>query len=236
MCILLALRARDELIIAANRDEHLDRPWEPPQLLSNDPPVFGGRDAVAGGSWLAVNLEGVFAVGVTNARLGARPRERSRGALVLDVAVQRSIGEAVALLGELDLERYGAFNLLVAGPGAVWVGTNTPDAAVMRIDEPDVALGNDALGPATERVAEAMMRARDLINRDSPLDAMAGLLADHDGPDPLCRHFGRYGTTCSTLIRLGVEGVRRYRFAPGPPCVTAYEDVVVPQAPAVGPA
>lgn len=235
MCILLALRAHDELTIAANRDEHLDRPWEPPRLLVHDPPVFGARDALAGGSWLAVNLEGVFAVGVTNARLGARPRERSRGALVLDVASQRSIGEAVALLGELDLERYGAFNLLVAGPAAMWAATNTPDAAVTRIEAPGVALGNDALAPSSERVAGALERARDLMARDSGLDALAGVLADHEGPDPLCRHFGRYGTTCSTLIRLGAEGVRRYRFAPGPPCATGFEDVVVPRSPAVTP-
>ncbi|MEW6336393.1 MAG: NRDE family protein [Acidobacteriota bacterium] len=235
MCILLALRTGDELVIAANRDEHLDRPWEPPQLLLHDPPVFGARDALAGGTWLAVNLEGVFVVGVTNARLGARPRERSRGSLVLDVAAQRSIGEAVALLGELDLERHGAFNLLVAGPAAMWAATNTPDPAVNRVDGPDAALGNDALSSPSRRVEAALERARNAATHDSPLDALAGVLADHEGPDPLCRHFGRYGTTCSTLLRLGVEGVRGHRFAPGPPCVTAFEDVVVPGFPAPRP-
>ena len=110
MCILLAL-SRDsgggELWIAANRDEHLDRPWQPPRVLVEAPLVFGGRDLAGGGTWLAANLDAGFVVGVTNARLGAEPRERSRGRLVLDIASERSLPDALALLAEIEWPRYG---------------------------------------------------------------------------------------------------------------------------------
>lgn len=41
------------VLLAAVRDEYLARPWEPP--AEHWPGRFGGRDATAGGTWLAVD-------------------------------------------------------------------------------------------------------------------------------------------------------------------------------------
>ncbi|MGN6731985.1 MAG: NRDE family protein, partial [Candidatus Binatia bacterium] len=43
------------LIIAANRDEHYDRPSVPPSLLQTTPKIISGRDLRAGGTWLGFN-------------------------------------------------------------------------------------------------------------------------------------------------------------------------------------
>ncbi len=226
MCILLALAAGPgELTIAANRDERLDRPWQPPQLLSAHPPVFGGRDLAGGGSWLALNLEAGFVVAVTNARLGAAPRERSRGTLVLDAASERSLADAVALVAELDLGRYGAFNLLLADASARWLATNEPAAAIEQAEDAAViAIGNTPLTEPGDRVAMAALRALQAAARagEERREALRTLLADHDGADPLCRHGERYGTVCSSLVELRGRDVVAYRFAPGPPCTTPF--------------
>ncbi len=230
MCLLLALRRPDELVVAANRDERLARPWQPPALLVADPPVFGGTDLAAGGSWLALNLEAGFVVAVTNARLGAPPGERSRGHLVVDAAMERSLPDAVALLAELDLRRYGPFNLLVADVQDLWLATNEPGPSLRRVEAPFAVLGNDALDAPGQRVLAAQVHADRLLGlrADVLRDALVEVLADHGGDDPFCRHGEWYGTVCSTLVRLTPIGVSAYEFAPGPPCVTPFASVALP--------
>ena len=69
MCLLIALsRVLPDapLLVAANRDERYDRPAEAITVLRDrGPRILGGRDQVAGGTWLAVNEHGVLA-GLTN--------------------------------------------------------------------------------------------------------------------------------------------------------------------------
>lgn len=232
MCLLLVARRGSELLLGANRDERLDRPWEPPALLVADPAVVGGRDASAGGSWLAVNLDAAFVVAVTNARLGAPAGERSRGHLVVDAAAERSLGDAVALVGELDLARYGPFNLLIADAAHVFLATNWPGPRLERVAEDLIAIGNDRLDDPGPRTRIAAVHARGLagIEAEALEPALVRLLADHGGADPFCRHSERYGTVCSTLLRLGPAGVAGFRFAAGPPCTAPFCEVAVPRA------
>lgn len=94
MCTLIVGRdvvAPGTVLLAANRDENPRRPSAPPALLVERPRVVGGRDLVAGGTWLAFR-ETWFAVAMLNRRPLPRPPDppgtarRSRGALTLDVA------------------------------------------------------------------------------------------------------------------------------------------------------
>src|SRR5262245_12365665 len=66
MCLLIVQSRvhRDApLVVAANRDELLARPAISMTVL--EPGIVGGRDLLAGGTWLALNRQGVFA-GLTN--------------------------------------------------------------------------------------------------------------------------------------------------------------------------
>ena len=193
--------------------------------------MFGGRDVLGGGSWLALNLEAGFVVAVTNARRGAMSRERSRGALVVDLAAERTLPEALALFSELDLARYGLFNLFLGDRRDRWLATNHPAARVERAHAPVVAIGNDPLDAPGNRVVRASERA--MAGRDLPAEALRSdlerLLADHEGEDPLCRHGETYGTVCSTVVGLAGSEVLTYRFAAGPPCTSAFADVAVPR-------
>jgi uncharacterized protein with NRDE domain len=230
VCILIALR-RDtpdaELWIAANRDERLDRRWLPPREIVPEPCVFGGIDLVGGGSWLATNVDAGYVVAVTNARLRVPAGERSRGQLVLDLASQVSMTEAAALLGELDLSRYGPFNVLIAGVGGMWTASNTPEPALHRVEGPLSVIGNEPLDHRSPRLEFAAREAGLLLERDATTteSGLRTLLADHEGEDPLCRHGQGYGTVCATILTLAPEGVRRYLFAAGLPCRTPFVDM-----------
>jgi uncharacterized protein with NRDE domain len=100
VCLLIVLSRTDPdhpLVVAANRDERLDRPAEPMAVLrEGSPRILGGRDLLAGGTWLAVNEHGVVA-GLTNspALAGRDPTRRSRGELPLALASHGSAELAV---------------------------------------------------------------------------------------------------------------------------------------------
>src|SRR5665213_123466 len=112
MCLLVAVFQVVEdapLIIAANRDERYDRPATPLTALSPARPrILGGRDELAGGTWLAVNEHGVVA-GLTNRPSpgGRDPTKRSRGELPLIIAGQPTAEEGVAeLVRRVEPDQY----------------------------------------------------------------------------------------------------------------------------------
>src|SRR5258708_23056514 len=87
MCTLVILRRPEHpwpVVIAANRDEMIDREWRAPAHHWPDrPETVGGLDVLAGGSWLAVHEYGV-AAGLLNPVGSLRPpaRRPPRGELV----------------------------------------------------------------------------------------------------------------------------------------------------------
>ena len=100
MCLLIVAAGVDPdapLVVAANRDERLDRPARPLAVLRPaEPRILGGQDLVAGGTWLAVNEHGVVA-GLTNrpSPEGRDPAKRSRGELPVALAQHRDARRAV---------------------------------------------------------------------------------------------------------------------------------------------
>ena len=86
MCLILfsvEQHARYPLIIAANRDEHYDRPSAPLGFWTDAPQIAGGRDLEAGGTWLGITRQGRWAA-LTNYRQAGSYRlgAPSRGHLV----------------------------------------------------------------------------------------------------------------------------------------------------------
>src|SRR5439155_12508938 len=119
MCTLVILRRPDHrwpVLIGANRDEMIDRPWEPPGRHWPDrPEVAAGLDALAGGSWLGVNDWGVAAAVLNrHGSLGPAPGARSRGELVLEALDHADAVAAAEALSHLDPAAYRSFNLIVA--------------------------------------------------------------------------------------------------------------------------
>ena len=119
MCTLVILRRpghRWPVLIGANRDEMIDRPWKPPGRHWPDrPEVVAGLDILAGGSWLGINDWGVAAAVLNrHGSLGPSPDRRSRGELVLEALDHADAVAAAEALSHLDPAAYRTFNLIIA--------------------------------------------------------------------------------------------------------------------------
>jgi len=119
MCTLALLRRPGHqwpLILGANRDEMVGRPWKAPGRHWEDRPnVVAGLDELAGGSWLGVNDEGVTAAILNRVgTLGPAAGKRSRGELVLDALDHADAVAAAAALVDIEPTAYRPFNLLIA--------------------------------------------------------------------------------------------------------------------------
>ena len=227
------------VVAAANRDELLDRPSEPPAVVETEPRVLAPRDSEAGGTWIGYNEHGVF-VAITNRWTGHElSGERSRGLLVRDALRQPSAEAATRLVErELDDHDYEGFNLVLADANAA-VYVEYDGAIRVRNFEPGVHVvvnvGADGeytipadRSEAGERQAESADRIRAALAPEPGesstdwLDRAGAVVSDHDYG--VCIHRDRFGTRSSSLLTIGREG-STYRFADGPPCETEYRRV-----------
>ncbi len=238
--------------MAANRDERLDRPAHAIDVLSDeDPRILGGRDDLAGGTWLAVNEHGVVA-GLTNrpAPGGRDLTKRSRGELPLLLASQPTAAAAVTdLLERVVPGQYNPAWLLVGDRYSLtYIELATDLAPVAVALEPGVhVLENVALfdpSPKADRVRRlidgsfrqgssvwAALRSV-LSDHVLPPGADTATFGDDRSPRPqatmaACVHTDDYGTRSAALVRVpaGRDGRPDMLVADGPPCTTTFEDV-----------
>jgi uncharacterized protein with NRDE domain len=210
--------ARVPVLLAGVRDELVDRAWlAPARHWPHHPGLIGGRDRLAGGTWLAVDPGARRVACVLNGvgRPAAEERRRSRGELPLILA------ETGAL--ELDLAPYDPFHLVGAEPSAVRLWSWDGERLSARKLEPGLHMVvNSGLAEPGTRGGDDHMSAR--VAHFRPLfeaahqdrETWLGLL-DGDGLDPsddraliVRRELdgGRvWGTTSISLVALGPHDV-----------------------------
>jgi uncharacterized protein with NRDE domain len=226
------------LVVAANRDELLDRPSDQPLLLRDDPPRWGGRDQIAGGTWLAVDPNGRVGA-VTNRHPGGvylppdRSR-RSRGDLPIEV-LDYDDASVEPWMMRLRPADYNAVNLLyLSAEVALWVGLDDQAGRRVRRLEPGVHVitEQDPDDPADAKALRILGQARDAHAASADGDGLVlrwgELLRSHESGDagsPACIHAEQHGTVSSTTVVVSREGVR-YEHAEGPPCITPFRRVV----------
>lgn len=251
MCLLAVLhRAHPEspLIVAANRDEFLARPAAPLGVLrASAPRVLGGRDLLAGGTWLAVAENGLVA-GLTNrpASGGRDASKRSRGELPLALALGPDAERAVAaLVRDRDPADYNPAWLLVGDARTLhYVDFSGPGPARARALPPGLhVLENrplDAPSPKADAVRRALAGAGSLRgevlrerlwsvlrSHEIPPEAAAAA-AEEPGRRPetqaACVHAGAYGTRSSAVVVARPGASPSLWLADGPPCESPVRD------------
>ena len=227
MCTVVILRRPDHpwpIILGANRDEMLDRPWRPPARHWPDrTDVVAGLDELGGGTWMGLNDAGVVACVLNrHGTLGPAADKRSRGELVLEALDHADARDAAEALSQLDPNAYRPFNLVIAdNRDAWWLALTAPrqeSGAGVRAEPipPGLSMltAGDLNAPTDERISLFQPR---LVAAAVP-DPDAGdwadwraLLAAGPGQDPegksaMCFHtefeYGSYGTSSSSLMAL----------------------------------
>jgi len=244
MCTILAWCGEHPswpLVIAASRDEYEGRAASAPQALHLDPLVIGGRDDVAGGTWLAISERG-FVVALAN-RKGAGAHDsskRSRGELTLEAGRADDVAAARRTVEAEDPRAYNPFILIAADADGGFVAHGGERGLeIVELARGAHAITNwDLDSRAQPKAARALAAANAAsIARVPGPDALARdlqtLLADHaegahglDGG--LCAHrpAQAYGTRSSWIVMLGtalVEGelarpLLRAYYIEGHPC------------------
>lgn len=214
------------LVLAANRDEMLDRAWDPPAAHWPDQPgVIAGRDRSGGGTWMGVNGGGVVAAVLNRpGSLGPAAGKRSRGELPLLALAHPSAGEATTAIAALDAGVWRSFNLVLADrSGAIFVrglGQGRPQAETLAPGL-HMVTAHDPNDPDSPRVARHLERFR---SARPPEPGEWGdwqtILADDSGPageqiNVVPR--GGFGTVCSSLLALPARSAPVWLFAAGPP-------------------
>jgi uncharacterized protein with NRDE domain len=234
------------LIVAANRDEHYDRPSAPPALQNGRPKIIAGRDLRANGTWLGVNEDGLIA-GILNRRLNSQlptlTDARSRGLLCVDILSFESAGAASEFIRGHKF-RYNPFTLLFADRHEGYVSYNDEE----RIITQKIAKGLHVFSSAAEfemhsaKANRAYALFARLSSRVRPtngraLESIEGLqavLADHslssdsgDPGDAICVHRETSGTVSSSIIYFSKSESRFHTFfCPGAPCRNSFGDAL----------
>jgi uncharacterized protein with NRDE domain len=219
------------VLVATNRDEDPARPSEPPQVLVRQPLVAGGRDAVAGGTWLAVRAGGNAGVAMLLNRRDPtpdKPGRRSRGLLTLDVASAENPRERA--LAEAAIAHYAPCSLVWLSADERWQLSIRPGRAPTL--EP-IAPGwhvithferNDATDPRATWALQRLGKWKPPSREEAEKRLTSILTAHAHGTAPaFCLHDGRAPTVSAALVWIA-PGELSYRHAQGRPCVTPFED------------
>ncbi|MEO3473997.1 NRDE family protein [Roseomonas sp. CAU 1739] len=246
MCTVIVLHRpahRWPLLIAANRDERLDRAWDPPAAWWPDhPDIIGGRDRSAGGTWMALGADGVVAAVLNRpGSLGPAAGKRSRGELPILAAAAATAEVAAAAIAALPAGDWRPFNMVVADSHrAVFLrglGEGRPEAIALPEGLSMVTAHdpNDPTSPRTRRHLPRF-RATPPPDPDQPdWSAWEALLAD-GGYDPAIGlaetlnvpPTNGFGTVCSSLVALGADGARHWLFCPSPPGTAPFAPLALP--------
>jgi len=211
------------LIVAGNRDEFHGRPTRDAGWWPDAPDIAGGRDLLAGGTWLAVHRSGRFAT-VTNYR-DAEPKQgklRSRGHLVSDF-LQSNVAP-LDYLKSIDGAAYDGFNLLVADRSELAYLSNQGDEP-RRLSSGVYGLSNARLDSPCDKVQRSKERLDQLLAEDRiNTTELLRLLGDRDkGPleevsdsrlpyataHAITAPFivlPKFGTRCSTIVTANHDG------------------------------
>ena len=205
--------------MAANRDEYRDRPSEEPVLRTGrEIPWLAPMDVRAGGTWLGLSQEGLFAA-LTNLRdPNPDPSRQSRGQVVTDSLQMKSAAEAMGRLMAIKPGTHNPFNAFVADREGAYLVTYRDEPKLHSLKAGVHVVGNleprepcelGAGEVAQSKVDQVRNRAQRLaeLPGSEVLGALADLCRAHspeNSPlDDVCVHAGdSYGTRSSILIEL----------------------------------
>lgn len=197
------------LIIAANRDESLNRDTDPPAIINNQPKILAPRDRSRGGTFIGVNQWGLTAA-ITNLS-GIVERDvskRSRGLIVLRALRSPNIDSVLLDFKHIDFSNYNLFQLLVADRHKIAIVRYNGEIRVETFQGGLFTLSNwDAIEEVRDYKHSMILSKINTIPLDADIETVSihlkNILSIHDGKDmrfQVCVHTDNYGTLSSSII------------------------------------
>lgn len=230
MCLLFVgyeMSPSYKYVIAANRDEFLERPTAPLGFFDPEKTILAGKDLQGGGTWLGVSQDLRIAA-ITNYRdgKGGVQGAPSRGEII--PSYLNGSKHAGTFLEELSLraDRYHGFNLVVGGSDGLFYYSNKK-SQVEKLAPGFYGLSNHQLETSWPKVIRGKTMLRSLMVGVDRIDeaAIFKVLSDQcDVEDSLLPDTGvgivwerllstifidskNYGTRSSAVITITHQGV-----------------------------
>jgi uncharacterized protein with NRDE domain len=208
------------LVVAANRDEFLERPTAPAHFWEDHPAILAGRDLKQMGTWMGITKAGRFA-SLTNYRNPQENTEgkRSRGELVANF-LKSSASPQEYMEGLRDSrDIYPGYNLLAGTIDDLYYYSNVGNQ-VQKVKPGVYGISNHLLDtdwPKVERGKQGLLRLMQAPNDDLNEQLFTLLQNADPAPDerlpqtgislewerilsPIYIHADGYGTRSSTVL------------------------------------
>jgi uncharacterized protein with NRDE domain len=238
MCIVAIasdVSSRYPFVLAANRDERHARPSAAADWWDGPGSLLAGRDLEAGGTWLGVTGSGRIAAVTNIFEPGAKPAERSRGALVTGFLTGSVQPDEYARATATQGAHFGPFNLFLARGNELAFVSNRDASATLGTGI-HVCSNNQ---PGIEWAKKAKLAAAMQGSIDADDDLADTLIEVLSGPrargsleraaDSLFIVGETFGTRCTTVVTIdsarqahfveqsfgaggGLQGRAEYRF------------------------
>jgi hypothetical protein len=243
MCTVILLHRPGHawpLLLVANRDERLERPWDPPRAWWPDRPgVVAGRDRLADGTWMGINGAGVVATALNRpGSLGPAAGKRTRGVLPLLALEHATAGQGAEAIARLDAADWRPFNMVIADrEAALFVrgdGRGRPEVERMAPFLVHMVTSHDPDDRTSPRVALHLPRFRAAVPPEpgsiAGWESWRRLLADTGGATAQQISIpprDGYGTASAALLALPRAGAPEWWFAAGPPRAEGFRAVAL---------
>jgi uncharacterized protein with NRDE domain len=222
------------LVVAANRDEQHARATQRADFWSDVPNLLGGRDLVAGGTWLGVTTSGRFAAVTNFAETPAEPvPPLSRGALTANF-LESNI-DCVTYLKSVQTkaDQFRGFNLLISDGIEVYYYSNRnaldQQDSIQKLPPGFYGLSNQLLDCDWSKVgagrrqleqqtniylkSEHLTKEQGGTKREALKTQLFEMLRDQGDETPHSAKFilgDTYGTSVSTvLIQMRADGINQ---------------------------
>ena len=228
------------IVVAANRDEHYDRPSAAPAFVGDDPLILAGVDLRAGGTWLGVNHYGLL-IGILNRRSDTSTANninvRSRGLLCLDVLRLSSTKQVRIALCNVDPGQYLPFTLVCADRSDAVSCSNVGKKISIKglaqglhvfSSSSEVGVQSTKRDRALQLFAELCQKSPDELDPAKHVSGLGVVLSDHTDSnanprDAICVHGEVSGTVSSSIIFYSDRARQMQSFyCAGPPCQGAF--------------
>lgn len=228
MCLILfawKMNPRYPFILAANRDEFLQRPTAASHWWEDKPGLLAGKDLQAGGTWMGITRSGRFSA-LTNVRDNRQQREsfRSRGELPLSYLGTSLTNADYSAQLQTNEQHYRGYNLLFGSFDQLYFSSNR-DAPTRQIEAGVHGLSNATLNSPWPKVTHGkkhleQLASAELIDPDDLFKLLGNktIAGDDELPEtgvglelermlsPICISSPEYGTRTSSVLLLDSDG------------------------------